>query len=82
MGQEYKEPTQQYYQHEDVSNNDDVAIIAGNLFFITLANYIDSRMSIYGKQQHTFLITSLIICVKPTHMGSLNQCLCFIIITH
>ena len=65
IGQEYKQPTQQYYQPKDTEYNkySDAALIVGNIFFITLAANVDRKMSHYGKNQHTNLIISSILCV-------------------
>jgi len=61
--QEYKQPTQYYYQSEPTEASY-LALIGGNAALITLGNIVDQRMSTLtpGKNQHTNLILSIIIC--------------------
>ena len=63
QSQEYKQPTQYYYQSEtkDISY---LALIGGNVAFITMGNLIDQRMSglTPNKNQHMNLFISIIVC--------------------
>jgi hypothetical protein len=64
QSQEYKQPTQYYYQSETNKDISYLALIGGNIALITIGNLIDQRMSglTPNKNQHTNLIISIIIC--------------------
>ena len=63
QSQEYKQPTQYYYQSE-TKETSYLALIGGNAALITLGNIIDQRMSTLtpGKNQHTNLFISIVVC--------------------
>jgi len=67
--QEYKQPTQYYYQSEPTEVSY-LALIGGNAALITLGNIVDQRMSTLtpGENQHTNLVLSIIICAGVDYL--------------